>query len=46
VGLAYVDVTIAHAMFERARDAGVGQKIAIQKTMIFQHEPLAEWIRT
>lgn len=45
VGLAYVDVAIANAMYERAREAGAGQNIRIQDTMIFQHEKLADWIR-
>ena len=46
VGLAYVDVAIAHAMYQRAMEAGAGREIPIQETMIFQHEKLAEWIRT
>ncbi len=45
VGLAYVDVAIAHAMYQRAREAGKGRKSTIQETMIFQHEKLADWIR-
>ncbi len=45
VGLAYVDVAIAHAMFLRAKEAGTGQKLSIQETMIFQHKKLADWIR-
>ncbi len=45
VGLAYVDVAIANAMYRRAQEAGRGQKISIQETMIFQHEKLADWIR-
>ncbi len=45
VGLAYVDVAIAYAAFQRAQEAGVGQKMDIQETMIFQHEKLADWIR-
>lgn len=45
VGLAYVDVAIAHAMYQRAREAGAGQKLSIQETMIFQHKKLADWIR-
>ncbi len=45
VGLAYVDVAIAHAMYQRAREAGKGRKSSIQETMIFQHEKLADWIR-
>ncbi len=44
VGLAYVDVAIAHAMYRRAEEAGAGQKLSIQETMIFQHEELADWI--
>jgi ornithine cyclodeaminase/alanine dehydrogenase-like protein (mu-crystallin family) len=46
VGLAYVDVAIAYAMYRRAKEAGRGQKMSIQKSMIFQHEKLADWIRT
>ena len=45
VGLAYVDVAIAHAMYRRAKEAGEGQNISIQETMIFRHERIAEWIR-
>jgi ornithine cyclodeaminase/alanine dehydrogenase-like protein (mu-crystallin family) len=45
VGLAYVDVAIAYAMYQRAKQAGVGQTICIQEAMIFQHKELASWIR-
>ncbi len=45
VGLAYVDVAIAYAMYCRAEQAGLGQKLAIQESMIFQHDKLADWIR-
>ena len=45
VGLAYVDVAIAYAMYRRAAEAGVGTRLAIQDNMIFQHEELANWIR-
>ena len=45
VGLAYVDVAIAYAMYQRAREAGAGRVSSIQETMIFQHEKLADWIR-
>jgi len=45
VGLAYVDVAIAYAMHRRAEQAGLGQRLSIQETMIFQHAKLAEWIR-
>ena len=45
VGLAYVDVAIAYAMYQRAREAGKGRMSSIQETMIFQHENLADWIK-
>lgn len=45
VGLAYADVAIAHAMYERARDAGMGQDLVIQKKMIFEHPELKDWVR-
>lgn len=45
VGLAYVDVSIAYAMYRRAHDAGLGTHLSIQDNMIFQHEELASWIR-
>ena len=45
VGLAYVDVAIAHAMYRRCEEAGSGQRISVQETMIFSHEDLADCIR-
>ena len=45
VGLAYVDVAIAYAMYRRAREAGVGTRLAIQDNLIFQHDGLANWMR-
>ena len=45
VGPAYIDVAIAHAMYERAREAGAETRQAIQDNLIFQHEELANWIR-
>ncbi len=45
VGLAYVDVAIAYAMYQRAKDVGRGQVLALQEDMIFEHEHLADWIR-
>lgn len=45
VGLAFADVGIAHAMYERARDAGMGQDLKIQKKMIFEHAELKDWVR-
>jgi ornithine cyclodeaminase/alanine dehydrogenase-like protein (mu-crystallin family) len=45
VGLAYVDVAIAHAMYQRAREAGKGKKFSIQEAMIFQHKKIADWVQ-
>ena len=45
VGLAYVDVAIAIAMFERATEAGLGQDLQVQHEMIFEHARLKDWVR-
>ena len=45
VGLAYVDVGIAIAMYERALEAGLGQDLQIQHEMIFEHAKLKDWVR-
>jgi ornithine cyclodeaminase/alanine dehydrogenase-like protein (mu-crystallin family) len=45
VGLAYVDVAIALAMYERAAEAGMGQDLKIQHEMIFEHAHLKDWVR-
>jgi ornithine cyclodeaminase/alanine dehydrogenase-like protein (mu-crystallin family) len=45
VGLAYVDVAIAHAMYLRAQAAGMGQDLKIQHEMIFEHAHLKDWVR-
>ena len=45
VGLAFVDVAIAYAMFRRASEAGYGTRLFVQDNMIFQHEELKDWIR-
>ncbi|MDX2380793.1 MAG: ornithine cyclodeaminase family protein [Acidimicrobiia bacterium] len=45
VGLAYVDVAIAHAMYQRAKAAGRGQTLTLQQQMIFEHQNLADVIR-
>ena len=45
VGLAYVDVGIAIAMYERALEAGMGQDLQIQHEMIFEHARLREWVK-
>ncbi len=45
VGLAYVDVAIAYAMYKRAKEAGLGQDLKIQNEMIFEHAHLKNWVR-
>lgn len=45
VGLAFVDVAIAYAMFRRAGEAGYGTRLSLQDNMIFQHGELKDWIR-
>lgn len=45
VGLAYVDVGIAIAMYQRAIEAGLGQELQLQHEMIFEHARLKEWVR-
>jgi ornithine cyclodeaminase/alanine dehydrogenase-like protein (mu-crystallin family) len=45
VGLAYVDVGIAMAMYDRALEAGLGHDLQIQNEMIFEHSRLKDWVR-
>ena len=45
VGLSFVDVAIAHAMYQRAVDGGAGQRLTMQETMIFEHPEIGEWVR-
>ncbi len=45
VGLAYADVAIAHAMYQRAHEAGMGQDLKIQNEMIFEHAHLKDWVK-
>jgi N-[(2S)-2-amino-2-carboxyethyl]-L-glutamate dehydrogenase len=45
VGLAFVDVAIALAMYRRATGAGKGRELTMQDTMIFQHPDLAAHVR-
>jgi N-[(2S)-2-amino-2-carboxyethyl]-L-glutamate dehydrogenase len=45
VGLAFVDVAIALAMYRRATEAGKGRRLTMQETMIFEHPDLASYLR-
>ena len=45
VGLAFVDVAIALAMYRRATAAGRGRELTMQETMIFDHPDMAAHVR-
>lgn len=45
VGLAYVDVAIALAMFRRATDAGRGRTLTMQEAMVFDHPDIVDHVR-
>lgn len=45
VGLAYLDVAIANAMFKRAQQAGFGTRLPLQSSMIFEHPDIAQHMR-
>ena len=45
VGLAYIDIAIAVAMFQRAQSAHVGQELDLQQTMVFEHQNIMSKIR-
>ena len=45
VGLSFLDVAIALAMFRRAREVGVGQPLELQHEMIFEHSNIASKIQ-
>jgi len=45
VGLAYIDVAIGLAMYQRAISAGNGLKLDLQQCMIFEHADIMQKIR-
>jgi ornithine cyclodeaminase/alanine dehydrogenase-like protein (mu-crystallin family) len=45
VGLAYIDVAIALAMYQRAMTEGFGSELDLQQCMIFEHANIMEHIR-
>ena len=45
VGLAFLDVAIALAMYKCALDRGFGTKLNLQSSMIFEHEKIANYLR-
>lgn len=44
VGLAFVDVAIALAMYRRAREAGRGRELTLQEMTIFDHPNVADYV--
>ena len=45
VGLAFVDVGIAWAMYKRAMEQKMGQTLTLQETTIFEHPEISQWCR-
>jgi ornithine cyclodeaminase/alanine dehydrogenase-like protein (mu-crystallin family) len=45
VGLSYVDVALALAMYRRAVDAGRGTRLTMQETTVFRHPRIATHVR-
>lgn len=45
VGLAYIDVAIALAMYQRAASKGSGQELDLQQCMIFEHDDIMQHIK-
>ncbi len=45
VGLAYIDVAIALAMYKRAKSSHIGSKMTLQESMVFEHKDILSKIR-
>ena len=45
VGLSYLDVAIAHTMYQQAKAAGGGQSLELQHEMMFEHSEIASMVR-
>ncbi|NOQ36514.1 MAG: ornithine cyclodeaminase family protein [Methylococcaceae bacterium] len=45
IGLAYIDVAIALAMFKRAKAANIGTELDLQEKMVFEHKDILSKIR-
>lgn len=45
VGLSFVDVALAQAMFQRAKASNIGEQLTLQETMVFEHEDIISKIR-
>jgi ornithine cyclodeaminase/alanine dehydrogenase-like protein (mu-crystallin family) len=45
VGLSYVDLAIALAMYRRSVQEGVGKELTLQETTIFEHAEIGDWVK-
>jgi ornithine cyclodeaminase/alanine dehydrogenase-like protein (mu-crystallin family) len=45
VGLAYIDVGIAFAMYQRAKSSKIGLELSLQESMVFEHTDISSKIR-
>ena len=45
VGLSYVDVAIALAMYRRSVQEDVGEELTLQETTIFEHAEIGDWVK-
>ncbi len=45
VGLAYIDVAIALAMYKRAKSSDIGLDLSLQESMVFEHKDILSKIR-
>lgn len=45
VGLSFVDIALAEAMFRRAQEQNIGTPLALQQTMVFEHQNIASKVK-
>jgi ornithine cyclodeaminase/alanine dehydrogenase-like protein (mu-crystallin family) len=45
VGLSYIDVALAYAMYKRSLAAGAGRPLVLQSAMLFEHQNLQSRLR-
>lgn len=45
VGLSFVDIALADAMFKRAQSSSIGANLTLQETMVFEHKDILSKIR-
>ena len=45
VGLSYIDVALAYAMYKRSLAAGADRPLVLQRTVLFEHQNLQSQLR-